>query len=139
MTSTIQLKPGFLVSLKSSVRGGVTYTREDAVTAASAISGEGRDISAWTTTKIVEDAAEHDLARKTCGKALAGIRKLCIHSDFGLLCPLSLERAGRSHRPGSRHYRGVQRRVDALEDPDLRLEGPSRRPTRKRCAASATR
>lgn len=86
---TIQLKPGLLVSLKSSVQGGVSYTRTALDADAPALPGAAAE--RWETLKVVEDPAEHKRACDTRGKTLAEIRKLCIQSAFGLLCPLAAE------------------------------------------------
>lgn len=96
--TTVTIKPGILVSLKSSVTGGVSYTRTTLeapklpeTVAAVAPETERRDVERWETTKIVEDKAEHKRAEDARKKATGEIRKLCIKSAFGLICPLSLE------------------------------------------------
>jgi hypothetical protein len=80
-----KIRPGLMISLKTKVRGGVTYLREDLE--APAQGSDGKGVEEWKTTKIVEDAAEHERARKTINKARGLIAKVCITTDFGLLCP----------------------------------------------------
>lgn len=73
------IRPGLLVALKSTVRGGVTYQRKD-------IEADEKTAK-WETTRIVEDPAELERATKARGKALAEIRAVCSATSFGLLCP----------------------------------------------------
>ncbi len=105
----VTLKPCILVPLHSSVEGGVAYTRKtlDAplgapkladvlATEAGALSaGEAddvrRDVERWETTKIVEDKAEHERAKKVQSLARGEISKLCIKTSFGLICPIAYE------------------------------------------------
>lgn len=90
MTSKkIVLQPGILVSLRSSVSGGVSYDRTDLD--ADAPSNDGQATSRWETRKTVQDQAEHDRAMKVRGEAVSGIRKLCVVSSFGLICPTARE------------------------------------------------
>jgi hypothetical protein len=98
--TTVTIKPGILVSLKSSVTGGVTYTRttldapklpESIAAEPADVAANRRDVERWETTKIVEDAAEHKCAEDARKKATGEIRKLCIKSAFGLICPLAYE------------------------------------------------
>lgn len=85
---TSLIRPGLLVSLKSSVEGGVQYTRrnlEDETT------DTGAAHTKWETDKLVDDPEEHDRASKVRSKALSEIRGVCSHTAFGLLCPESFE------------------------------------------------
>lgn len=79
------LKPGLLVSLKSSVRGGVSYVRKDLDTVEAA--EEGSKLQKWETVKKVENAEEFDAANVARGKARTAISAICASSIFGLLCP----------------------------------------------------
>lgn len=82
------LKPGFLVSLKTSLQGGVSYQRVDL----DADKPEGDDAAAiarWETTRRIDDPDEHKRAVKARGAASALIRAVCTHTAFGLLCPES--------------------------------------------------
>lgn len=72
------IRPGLLVSLKSTVKGGVHYERKDLDT--------DKTRSKWETTRIIEDPAEHERAVKARAKALGEIRSICSPSSFGLLC-----------------------------------------------------
>lgn len=77
--STSTLRPGFLVSLKTSVRGNVHYMRTD-------LSDEGA-VKEWNTKRTVEDPEEHERAKKARSKAAGLVRSVCKQSAFGLLCP----------------------------------------------------
>jgi hypothetical protein len=86
--TTIQastLRPGLLVSLKTTLTGNTRYTKQtiegEHVTAA----GEQR--ARWETERVVSDPAEKELADKARGKASGLIRGVCAKSAFGLLCP----------------------------------------------------
>jgi hypothetical protein len=96
----VTIKPCILVSLHSSVTGGVSYTRKtlDApkmpdtfVTVSQTADRDDRDVERWETTKIVEDKAEHERAEDARKKARSVISKLCIKSAFGLICPIAYE------------------------------------------------
>lgn len=83
ITST--LRPGLLVSLKTSCRGNATYlkkTLED-----DHVTDEGSRKAAWETTRIIADPVEHDAAHKVRSKARSLISSVCANSAFGLLCP----------------------------------------------------
>jgi len=88
MTST--LRPGLLVSLKSTVSGGVRYDRTD-LAAPNPGADSAAEITRWETTKVVVDAAEFERATKIRGKCRSLISSVCAVSEFGLLCPTSRE------------------------------------------------
>jgi hypothetical protein len=81
------LRPGLLISLKSTLAGGVTYERKDLPAA----EGTGEDVARWETTRVIKDPDEHKRATKARGLAVQEIRKLCSVTSFGLLCPESME------------------------------------------------
>lgn len=82
---TRMLRPGMLVSLKTSVKGGVKYDRE--TLEQSHATEEGTLRAKWETTKEVENPEEFELAQKIRGKCRSLITGICAQSDFGLLCP----------------------------------------------------
>lgn len=91
------IKPGLLVSLKTSIRGGVTYTRRDlapefgAPVATEATEAARAMVDTWETTRVIADAEEHRRAIETRGRCRTAIVRECIASSFGLLCPQSRE------------------------------------------------
>lgn len=91
MSNASVIRPGLLVSVKSTVVGGVSYQRIDLDTDKPA--EEGQDVSRWETRRVIEDKAEHERATKVRSKALAEIRKVCSATSFGLLCPVDQEGA----------------------------------------------
>jgi hypothetical protein len=94
MANASVIRPGLLVSLKSTVVGGVTYQRAELdVDAETVAADEGADVEKWETTKIVTDKDEHDRATKARSRALGLIRKECQQTAFGLLCPEAREAA----------------------------------------------
>jgi hypothetical protein len=79
------LRPGILVSLKTSVRGGVTYRKIDLESERDPDSGA--EISRWDTTKIVYDPEEQKQATQTANRARYLVSRVCAESRHGLLCP----------------------------------------------------
>lgn len=75
------IRPGLLVSLKTSCRGNVRYQREDIVS--------GRDMAQWQTTRTTTDPDEYERAKKVQTTVSNMIRAVCINSSDWLLCPLS--------------------------------------------------
>jgi hypothetical protein len=91
MSKASTIKPGLLVSIKSTVVGGVRYQRVD-LDADKAIDDDA-DVSRWETTRVIEDKAEYEKATKCRSMALSLIRKVCSTTSFGLLCPNDQEGA----------------------------------------------
>ena len=79
------LRPGVLVSLKTRTRGTVKYDKRDLEFAH--LTGDGTQVSRWETEKTVFDAAEQKEASQVVSSASYLIRKLCVQSEHGLLCP----------------------------------------------------
>lgn len=80
------LKPGLLVSLHSSVRGGVSYS-VTTLEADRLNQEEGSRSARWETHRHIPDAAEFERATQARGKARALVAGVCCTSAFGLLCP----------------------------------------------------
>lgn len=87
MTSlkTSTLRPGILVSLKTSITGNVSYDTVNLEAEHVTEGGEGR--ARWETTRTVADPAELEAAKKARGAATTRVRSVCRQSTFGLLCP----------------------------------------------------
>jgi len=85
---TTLLKPGFLVSLKTSLTGGVSYSRVDLDAERP---DDGAEIARWETIRKIEDPDEHKRATKVRSQAGSLIRSVCVSTAFGLLCPESKE------------------------------------------------
>ena len=81
------LRPGLLVSLKTSMQGNVAYSRKDIIT--DRVQDDGTTLAQWETEKVVTNPAELDRASKARSKARGLIRSVCSGSNFGLLCPES--------------------------------------------------
>src|SRR5215472_2459644 len=84
---TSTLRPGFLVSLKTTLRGNVSYRTLDIEADHKLESGERRAV--WKTTRTVYDADEQARAVKARSKARSIVTGVCAQSAFGLLCPES--------------------------------------------------
>lgn len=90
MTTTTTLKsdtlrPGLLVSFKSSISGGINYIKET-IESEHMVEGVGEK-ARWETTRTIADPAEYARAQKTREKASSLVRSACAKSAFGLLCP----------------------------------------------------
>lgn len=81
------LRPGLLVSLKSTITGNVSYKTRDIVQ--DHIEATGERIAAWETERTVALPDEHERAVKVRSKARGLITAICAPSTFGLLCPES--------------------------------------------------
>ena len=92
---TTVLQPGILVSLKTSLKGGVVYQRVDLeVEDATVVEVDGEtvaDKSRWETTKIVDDPAELARATKIRSTARGRISAVCAPTSFGLICAAARE------------------------------------------------
>jgi len=78
------LRPGLLVSLKTSLRGNINYQTQELETDHTTETGQRR--ARWETTRTVYDPAEHEAAVKARGKARSLLTSVCAQSAFGLLC-----------------------------------------------------
>lgn len=86
---TSVLKPGLLVSLKTTIKGGADYQRVE-IEQDHALENGAR-FAKWETTRVISDPAEYERAIQARGKARAAIISICCSSSFGLLCPASRE------------------------------------------------
>lgn len=84
---TSTLRPGLLVSLKTSISGNVKYNKE--VIAPEHKTESGAAEAVWQTQRTIAEPEEYENARKCRSKAAALIRSVCAQSAFGLLCPES--------------------------------------------------
>jgi hypothetical protein len=78
--STQTIRPGILVALKTSVRGGVRYERTQ-------LSVDIDNAERWETTKIVSNPDELAAASKARSDAANMVMRACNRTSFGLLCP----------------------------------------------------
>jgi hypothetical protein len=82
-TSTI--RPGLLVSLNTTVRGNVSYSKIDIERDHTTDAGERK--AKWETERTIADPAEFEQATKIRSKARSLIASICTASAFGMLCP----------------------------------------------------
>lgn len=80
-----RLRPGLLVSLKTSIQGGVSYDKT--VIDADHMTETGARVERWETERVVANPQEHEAARKARSRARQTIVSVCAQSAFGLLCP----------------------------------------------------
>lgn len=81
------IKPGLLVSLKSTLEGNVSYVKTELEK--EHLNDDGTAQAQWETLKTIENAKEHEEAVKVRGRCRSLISGVCSRSNFGLLCPLS--------------------------------------------------
>jgi hypothetical protein len=81
------LRPGLLISLKTSVVGNVKYAKT--VLESEHKDPDGAERARWETERTITDKVEHEAAQEARGKASHVIRRVCTNSAFGLLCPES--------------------------------------------------
>jgi hypothetical protein len=82
---TSTLRPGLLVSLKTSIHGNVSYDHHDIET--EHLTDNGGLVAKWETERTVADPTEYELATKIRSRVRSIIRSVCAQSAFGLLCP----------------------------------------------------
>ena len=83
------IRPGLLVSLKTSLRGNVSYAVQDVEPNAETLAydSDRQEVKAWQTTRTTADKAEYDRAIVARSRCRSVILKHCISSTFGYLCP----------------------------------------------------
>lgn len=82
---TSTLRPGLLVSLKTSVRGNVRWNKR--TIDADHVTADGARQAKWETERTISDPKEFEDAGKARSKARTVITRVCASSAFGLLCP----------------------------------------------------
>lgn len=79
------LRPGLLVSLKTTISGNVKYSTT--ILEEQHYTGDGKQKAKWETEREVTDPVEHEDAKRARNKARGEVSRLCAESAFGLLCP----------------------------------------------------
>jgi hypothetical protein len=79
------LRPGLLVSLKTSVVGNTEYQRF--TIEPEHITEEGTKQARWETKRVVTDPTEREKASQVRSQCRGLINRVCSASTFGLLCP----------------------------------------------------
>src|SRR5262245_29006053 len=83
--NTSTLRPGLLVSLKTSVRGNVKYVKR--TLERESVGKDGSKRAKWETVRTIIDPQEHEEATEARYQANHLIRRECIWSAFGWMCP----------------------------------------------------
>jgi hypothetical protein len=78
MVQLTTIVPGYLVSCKTSIRGGVVYAKQDLE--------DTTTHKRWITDKTIHDPEETERASKVRNKCSSLVRGVCSLSSFGLLC-----------------------------------------------------
>lgn len=82
---TSTLRPGLLVSIKTSMSGNVSYRKQDIVS--DHLIGDTTRFAKWETERTISDAEEHALATKVRSEATYAVGRICATTAFGYLCP----------------------------------------------------
>src|SRR5215831_16187739 len=82
---TSTLRPGLLVSLKTSIRGNIRYDHRDIER--EHLTEDGRQLAKWETERTISDPLEYEAATKVRSKVRSIVSSVCANSAFGLLCP----------------------------------------------------
>jgi hypothetical protein len=82
---TSTLRPGLLVSLKTSVTGNIDYRKR--IIEADHVDNQGRQKAKWETVRTITDPVEMKAAWTVQLRARGLICAVCTNSAFGLLCP----------------------------------------------------
>jgi hypothetical protein len=85
MLKSSTLRPGLLVSLKTTLKGNVDYAKE--TIAEDHTTDDGAREAEWKTKRTVHNPDEHERAVEVRGKARSLITGTCVPSLFGYLCP----------------------------------------------------
>lgn len=81
------IRPGVLVTLRSSVQGGVYYDREEMAVDQDAGGAEsGGSTRVWKTTQRVPDPEEYARAKRVRGRAVSAIWNRSVKTVYGLIC-----------------------------------------------------
>lgn len=87
MSADHTMKPGYLVSLKTTITGGIEYERVD-------IEHEEDGTikyDKWETTKTIRNVKEYEKAVALRASIIGKIRRPCIRTPFGLVCLVDRE------------------------------------------------
>jgi hypothetical protein len=87
--SSSTLRPGLLVSLKTSIKGNVSYVSHDLAMAEQA--PEGASVAKWETERRISSLEEFERGKKARSAARGAITRVCNSTNFGLMCPSSDE------------------------------------------------
>jgi hypothetical protein len=82
------LRPGILVVMRTSIVNNVTY--EKTIIQSEHLTDEGTEEASWETKRVVKDPAEFELAKRARADAAAPLRRVCVQTSFGMLCPKDL-------------------------------------------------
>jgi hypothetical protein len=82
---TSTLRPGLLVSLKTSIRGNISYESRDIEPAH--LTDDGKQKAVWETRRTIADPDEFERATQVRSRVRTIISAVCARSAFGLLCP----------------------------------------------------
>jgi ribosomal protein S20 len=108
MKATV-IQPGLLVSLKTSLRGGVVYRRDEIEP--DHTDDSGARVARWETERQIANPAEYEAATQARGRARSLVAGVCCKSTFGLLCPAAreqdLEKAIESARAIASEHNGT--------------------------------
>ena len=83
------LRPGILVVMRTSIINNVSY--EKTMIQSEHLTDEGTEEASWETKRTVKDPTEYELAKRARADAAAPLRRTCVQTSFGMLCPKDFE------------------------------------------------
>jgi hypothetical protein len=86
-TAVQAIRPGLLIALSTTLKGGVSYARHDLDASEETAASPAAEVAKWETTRIIEDAEEHRRGVLTRAKVRNMITGVCFLTSFGLVCP----------------------------------------------------
>lgn len=81
---SVKIRPGILVTLSTSIEGGIQYERIDLKAERA---DDGALIEEWETQKTTEDPEEYEEAVKVRQKVRSLVKSCCVWTPFGMICP----------------------------------------------------
>ncbi len=89
MLTKSTLRPGLLVSLRTTIKGNVKYFTN--VIEGDHTTEDGERRARWDTTRTIRDPDEHERAVKVRSLVRSKIQGACVATEHALLCPKELE------------------------------------------------
>lgn len=83
---TTPLRPGYLVHITTSIKGNVSYHKQDLEFLKL---DDGASRTKWETERLIKDEEEQERASVVRSKCRSLIISICSDTDFGYLCPLN--------------------------------------------------
>jgi len=81
-TTYKKMKPCYLLNVRCSVHGGLTYRRSDE----DVVTEDEREEATWTTDRVIQNRAEYNKAQALRNRIKRAIANLGVPGDLGIFC-----------------------------------------------------